>query len=86
MSYSVFENTMARLLTNQKYLSEFQRDSQAVLSGLNLTQDEKLALIDMNQGQLTMAAISFRKKRTQHLSNSHGNIIRLFFQNLFRKK
>lgn len=86
MSYSVFENTMAKLLTNKRYLEEFKKNPQTALIALDLTQDEKKALIDINQDQLTIAAISFRKKRTQHLSHSHGSIIRLFFRNLFPKK
>lgn len=86
MSYSVFENTLAKLFTDKKYLGDFQRNPQMALSHLDLTQDEKIALININQDQLTIAAVSFRKKRTQHLSRSYGNVIRLFFQNLLRTK
>tara|TARA_B110001454_G_scaffold219194_1_gene251333 strand:+ start:89026 stop:89292 length:267 start_codon:yes stop_codon:yes gene_type:complete len=84
MSYSVFENTIARLLTDKTYLDLFQIDAQAALADLDLTQDEKLGLINMNPDQLSVAALSFRKKRSHR--KTHVNVIKIFFTNWMRKR
>lgn len=63
MSYAVVEYTMARLLTDEHFLSAFKDNPEAVLANLDLTSEERLSLLDLNIDDLTAAALSFSKKR-----------------------
>lgn len=63
MSYSVFEQTLARLLTDEKFLVLFLRDPQLAIRDLDLIADERLALLAMDKDELKVTARSFFKKQ-----------------------
>jgi hypothetical protein len=78
MSYPVFEYTMARLLTDPKYLSDFQKDPNSLLEILDLSTDEKVALKNMDADQLAIAAKSFQKKKAETCVNHKSRLKKLF--------
>lgn len=63
MSYSVFERTLARLLSDEQFLMSFLKDPHSAIKGLDLIADERLALLAMDKDELKVTARSFLKKR-----------------------
>ena len=69
MSHAIFEYTLARLLTDETFLQTFKDFPEATLSTLELTAEERSALLKMNQDDLTMAARSFATKKKKCHTN-----------------
>ncbi len=64
MSYSIFEYTLAKLLTDTEFLDLFLGSPEQAMNGLDLSRAEKDALVKMDRGELVLASRSFQKKRT----------------------
>ena len=69
MSYSVFEQTLARLLTDEQFLVLFLKNPQQAIKDLDLIADERLALLAMDKDELKVTARSFFKKRAHSVDH-----------------
>lgn len=84
MSYATFEYTLAKLLTDAEFLDRFLSNPTSTIDDLDLTQSEKLALFEMDQGELSLAATSFQKKRTNCKSQENLDLIPAIYKTAAR--